>query len=96
MFLPWLSLVVLNIFDVWTTYEILRLNGREGNPLARWMIENDLLVEVKVLALTLLAVGCIWAVVSKHPKNVIIPIMWTVTTGYVFVVVWNFRVLASL
>ena len=86
-----ITLVVLNIFDVITTELVIRAGGNETNPFIEPIVHNFLLVALlKALALTVVGL-----LLSRARPSRAIDLGLTLTTGwYVAVVIWNTVVLA--
>ena len=89
MLLAWIILVFLSFIDIWTTYEALERGGTEANPISGWLIDNEILVEGKILILSLIWLFCFLANRSGK-KNRLIRGIWIVNGVYIFVVSWNF------
>jgi len=49
-----LTLVIMNIYDCWSTIELIKLGAFEVNPLSNYLLSNGLLVPAKILVTTLL------------------------------------------
>lgn len=85
------TLVVLNLFDVITTELVIRAGGHETNPFIQPIVHNFWMVALlKAAALTVVGV-----LLSRARPSRAIDLGLTLTTGwYVAVVIWNTVVLA--
>lgn len=98
MLLSWILLVILNLLDIWTTYEALEMGGTEINPFSSWLIDHGWLVEFKVLSLVVLGLVCLRVIRKRTPAQIrrFVKAMWVVTVVYVLVVSWNLYSLAMV
>ena len=88
------ALTVLQVFDGWTTYKILRLGGRELNPVVKWLMdrigEYEALVVFKAAAILL-----VW-VIALNPIDITPFLLTAVALFYGFVAAHNYGVLSRM
>jgi hypothetical protein len=79
-----LILVGLNCLDLLTTYKALNIGGVEANPIGRWLLDHNLLLEVKIgIPLAVFAAVTIWKYVRMTGALSIC------VATYTLVVAWN-------
>ncbi len=91
------AIVVLNLFDVVTTYAAISMGADEGNPIVRWMISNRLVILFKILVCGGLILGAV--VAWRRHRRVTLPVLclgWFVVGVYSLVVVLNTVTVLSL
>ena len=84
------TIAVLNVFDLITTYAAIAAGAEEGNPLVAWMIESRLVVVAKALVCGFLIVGAILA--KRWRRRITLPALcaaWAVVGVYSVVVLLN-------
>ncbi len=82
------TIAVMNLLDLLTTWWVLSHGGVEVNPIARFLIDYSILVPVK-LSIVILILWATW--MTRHEKvgltRVIVPCI--VAVIYLGVVTWN-------
>ena len=89
-------LTLLQLFDGWTTYEILKRGGVERNPVIHWLMKLLGTYEALVLFKGL-AIALVWALVFiPIPKDVTVILLIGLTMLYIWAVVGNWKVLQEM
>ena len=79
-------LLLLCAADTWTTHEVLRMGGRELNPIVRWLIEH-LGQSVALLVPRGALLGVVaWAVFASG-EDALTLLPWLIAANVVYVVV---------
>jgi hypothetical protein len=84
------TIAVLNVFDLITTYVAIALGAHEGNPIVAWFIESHLVILLKAVVCGSLIIGAILA--SRWERRVTLPglcMAWAVVGIYSLVVLLN-------
>ena len=88
------ALTVLQVFDGWTTYKILRLGGLELNPVVKWLMERigeyEALVVFKAAAILL-----VW-VIALNPISITPVLLGALGVFYGLVTMHNYKVLLGM
>ncbi len=88
------ALTVLQAFDGWTTYKILRLGGRELNPIVKWLMDRIGEYEALVVFKTM-AIALVW-VIALNPTVLTPYILGALCLLYGFVIKNNYDVLSRM
>ena len=94
MTLAAILLTLLQVFDGWTTYKILRLGGRDLNPVVRWIMEKigeyEGLVVIKTFGIVL-----VW-VIALNSINITPVLLAGLGIFYGLVTMHNYKVLLGM
>ena len=84
------TIAVLNVFDLITTYVAISMGAHEANPIVAWMISSRFIIVAKVLVCGALIFGALFA--NRRRLRVTLPglcIAWAVVGVYSLVVLLN-------
>ena len=89
-----LALTILQVFDGWTTYKIMRLGGRELNPVVRWIMEKIGAYEGLLVAKSF-SIALIWVLVL-NPISITPVLLGVLGILYGFIAIQNYKVLLRM
>lgn len=89
-----IALTLLNIFDGWTTYRVLKLGGREQNALVKWAIDKWGAYRA-LLVLKGGAIALVW-LLAAMPGDIPRFLMLALAVFYAIVAAHNYNALCKL
>jgi hypothetical protein len=81
---------LLQIFDVYSTYQILNAGGREVNPMMNWLMDR-VGVMAALIGTKVLAIGVLGAAVAYAQEPVAVSVLAVSTVYYAVIMYRNYK-----